>query len=443
MKVWQNLYLTNRFFLIMMVVIVLFIVSWASPTLFLAAKILLCCCLLLSIVDAFVLFSKDVNIDCKRNLPDILSLGNTQRVNIEIKNLSKIFLSIGMMDELPMQFQERKLNFSFQLSPKEKKDFVYELRPVTRGEYLFGGTNVFLKSKIGIVERRIKFGKEVAVAVYPSIVEMKQLELLALSNLSIVNGVKKIRRIGHSYEFDQIKNYVVGDDLRSINWKATSRKAEIMVNHYEDEKSQQVYSIIDKSRSMRMPFNEMSLLDYAVNTSLVISNVALQKQDKAGLITFADKLGTLIKASRGSKQLRQILKTLYAEKEKSNEANFELLYQGVRHLIKSRSLIFLFTNFESSYALERVLSILRKINKLHLLVVVFFENTEISDYAMEPAKNIEEIYTKTVAHVQVYEKHQIATILKQYGIQSIVARPEEISIKTLNKYLELKARGMI
>ena len=99
-----------------------------------------------------------------------------------------------------------------------------------------------------------------------------------------------MRRIGHSYEFEQIKNYVRGDDYRSINWKATSRRGHLMVNQYEDERAQQVYNIIDKSRSMKMPFNGMSLLDYAINTSLVISNVALQKHDRAGLMTFSDKM---------------------------------------------------------------------------------------------------------------------------------------------------------
>ena len=443
MKVLRNLYITNRFFWMMMSIVFLFIVSWAIPILFLIAKILLVAFVLLCTADVFILFNKKVNVKCGRELADIISLGNLYKVNIAIESKANLRLMIHLVDELPMQFQERNLSFSFSVNPAEKKDFYYEIRPVTRGEYVFGLTNIFMKSSIGIVERREKFGEEKTVAVYPSIVEMKQLELLVLSNVSVINGVKKIRKIGHSYEFDQIKNYTIGDDLRSINWKATSRKGEVMVNHYEDEKSQQVYMILDKSRTMRMPFNGISLLDYAVNTSLVIANVALQKQDKAGLISFADKLGTLLKASKGSKQLSYILKALYLEKEKSNEANYELLYQSIRYLIKSRSLIFLFTNFETINSLQRVLSILRKINKLHLLVVVFFENSEITDYAMQPAENVEDIYIKTIAHAQVYEKHQISNILKQYGIQSIVARPDELSIKTINKYLELKARGMI
>ncbi|MGB1217710.1 MAG: DUF58 domain-containing protein, partial [Saprospiraceae bacterium] len=125
------------------------------------------------------------------------------------------------------------------------------------------------------------------------------------------------------------------------------------------------------------------------------------------------------------------------------EANYELLYRAVRNLISGRSLIFLFTNFESMYALERVLPLLRRINKQHLLVVVFFENTEIKDFTELEAETTEEIYYQTVARQFIYEKEQIVSKLKQYGIQAILTKPEELSTNSVNKYLELKSRGLI
>ncbi|MEO1434769.1 MAG: DUF58 domain-containing protein, partial [Bacteroidota bacterium] len=229
----------------------------------------------------------------------------------------------------------------------------------------------------------------------------------------------------------------------SINWKATSRRNELMVNQYEDERSQQIFSIIDKSRAMRMPFNGLSLMDYAINTSLVISNVALRKHDKAGLITFSDKIGTTIRAERSPTHLRKIMQALYNEKEQPLDANFELLFRSSQNVIKHRSLIFLYTNFESMYAMERQLPILRKLNARHLLVVVFFTNSEVQDYWKEPSEDLEEVYLRTVAQNAVAEKEQIVYKLRRYGIQSILTRPEDLSINTVNKYLELKSRGMI
>ncbi|MEY4927163.1 MAG: hypothetical protein RI894_1599, partial [Bacteroidota bacterium] len=296
---------------------------------------------------------------------------------------------------------------------------------------------------LGLVERRIVLPLTGILPVYPSILQMKRFELKAFQRISSFDGLKKQRRLGHSYEFEQIKNYVRGDDFRSINWKATSRRNELMVNQYEDERAQQIYCIIDKSRVMRMPFNGLSLLDYAINSALVVSNIALKKYDRAGLISFSDKLGSAIKADRRPNQLNLILNALYNEKERNLESNYELLYQAVSNLISGRSLIMLYTNFESKYALERVLPLLRKIGQRHLLVVVFFENTEIEAYAKQPAQNVEQIYKQTVAQKMLLEKQQMVQTLKQYGIQAILTAPENLSLNTVNKYLELKARGLI
>ena len=161
------------------------------------------------------------------------------------------------------------------------------------------------------------------------------------------------------------------------------------------------------------------------------------------MISFSDKIGTTLKAERSQKQLNKILLSLYNEKERKKEANYEILYHASRKLIKGRSLIFLFTNFESVYGMERVLPILRRINNLHLLVVIFFKNTEVEDFSKEEANSTQEIYHKTIAQQFIYEKQQMVQILRQYGIQTILTSPEDLSMNTVNKYLELKSRGLI
>jgi uncharacterized protein (DUF58 family) len=184
-------------------------------------------------------------------------------------------------------------------------------------------------------------------------------------------------------------------------------------------------------------------MDYAINASLVISNIVLRKYDRAGLITFSDKLGATIKAERKASQLNTILHALYREKERKGEADYDLLYHASRKLIAGRSLLLLFTNFESTYALERVLPVLRRMNQRHLLVVIFFENTELHDFARQPARDLESIYHQTIAEKFLAEKVQLVHKLRQYGIQSILTAPEDLSVRTVNKYLELKARGLI
>jgi uncharacterized protein (DUF58 family) len=399
--------------------------------------------LIVMLLDAYFLFWRDNGIEVQRRLPRLFSLGDANAVQLELGNASSLPLVVTIIDELPYQFQIRDFEKRVELAPGGEEIVRYELRPTERGEYTFGAINLFLATRIGLLERRRRIEAEMSVPVYPSILQMKQLELRAFDRIAHQKGVKKIRRIGHSYEFEQIKNYVRGDDYRSINWKASSRRGNLMVNQYEDERAQQIYCVIDKSRSMRMPFEGLSLMDYAINSSLVISNVALQKHDRAGLITFSDKIGATIRADSQPAQLQKILQALYKEKEHPLEANYELLYYAARKLIYGRSLLLLYTNFESMYALERVLPILRRINRFHLLVVIFFENTEIRKFTKREAASMEDIYLETVARKFLHEKEQMVQKLRQFGIQAVLTRPKELSINTVNKYLELKSRGLI
>ncbi|RKH49304.1 DUF58 domain-containing protein, partial [Corallococcus aberystwythensis] len=141
--------------------------------------------------------------------------------------------------------------FQARLNPHETQAIRYELRPTRRGEYNFGAVNVFVLSPLGLLKRRYQFEKEKTVAVYPSFLQMRQYELLAATNRLTEIGVKRIRRIGHSMEFEQVRPYTTGDDVRTINWKATSRRTHaqgtaLMINAYQDERSQSVYCLIDK-----------------------------------------------------------------------------------------------------------------------------------------------------------------------------------------------------
>lgn len=439
----KNLYLTNRFFWLLGAFVLCFAASFAVSVVFPLLQALFLLAVAAIAVDYWLLFNKNVKVEATRELPKLFNLGDPNPVKLHLVNNSNLKLTIYIIDELPEQFQIRDWEEKTTLEAGEKQTVRYELRPTGRGAYLFGTINLFLTSVLGLLQRRMRVESAGQVPVYPSIMQMKQYELKAFNRISQFQGIKKLRRIGHSYEFEQIKPYVRGDDYRSINWKASSRGADLMVNQYEDERAQQIYSIIDKSRAMHMPFEGLSLMDYAINTSLVISNIALQKYDRAGLITFSDKIGATIKADNQPTQLNKILQALYKEKERLLESNYELLYHAVRKLVNRRSLLLLYTNFESIYALERVLPLLRRINTFHLLVVVFFENTELRRFAYSPVSTLEGIYQQTIAQKFLAEKGQMVQMLNQYGIQAVLTAPEDLSINTINKYLELKAKGLI
>ena len=201
--------------------------------------------------------------------------------------------------------------------------------------------------------------------------------------------------------------------------------------------------MIDKSRQMKLPFEGLSLMDHAINTALVVSNVALQKNDHAGLITFAEKIDTILKANNRTLQLRSILDALYNQEESAQEANYELLYKLLQRSIRSRSMIILFSNIESRHTLNRIKGILKQLGSFHLLLVVFFENTELADFANNRAADVTDAYLLSAANRLNDEKQLLTQELNQYGVHTVLTRPEDLTINTLNKYLEFKARGLI
>ena len=244
-------------------------------------------------------------------------------------------------------------------------------------------------------------------------------------------------------EFEQIKEYVLGDDLRTINWKATAKRSQLMVNQFQDEKSQPVYSIIDKGRVMKMPFEGLTLLDYAINAALVISNVALKKQDKAGILAFSKKVENIVVAEKRTSQMNLILETLYNVSTDFFETDYSRLYADVKRNINHRSLMLLYTNFETLDSLHRQLPYLKGIAKNHLLVVIFFKNTELNQLITDPAETVQQAYDKVIAEKFAFEKRLIVNELQKYGIQSILTSPQDLTIDTINKYLEIKARGLL
>ena len=442
-KFLKAFYFSNLFYISLVIISALFVSGFFFHLIYIVAQYVLYIFAGLAFADAVILFSRRSGVFARRDTMDKLSNGDDNEVQIVIENFYPFSVRLKIIDELPFQFQARDTNFKTSLNGSEKKIIQYHVRPVKRGEYSFGAVNVFVRSPIGLIQKRYKFSQDIMVPVYPSFIQMRKYELLAISNRLTEVGVKKIRRMGMNREFEQIKEYVAGDDYRTINWKATARKSRLMVNQYEDEKSQQVYSIIDMGRVMRMPFNGMTLLDYAINASLVISNIAMNKHDKAGIVTFSHKVQAMLAADRKSRQLQKILELLYKQKTGFLESDYERLYSAVRKNISNRSLFLLFTNFESLSGMQRQQKYLKRIAKDHLLVVIFFENTELKKYIDKPAVNTEEIYAKTIAEKFAYEKKRIIKELEKCGIHSILTAPENLSVNTINKYLELKARGLI
>lgn len=437
----KHLFLLQRVYYGFGIVIVLFILSFLFPVLYAITWGVVGVGFTLFFADIAAVFWGKDKFTAQRYLPEKLSNGDENNIVIQLKNSYPFSVSCEIIDEIPVQFQLRDFAIQQQLAPHQEKKIHYNLTPKKRGEYHFGRLNIYVSSPLKLIAKRYIFSEGQALACYPSFIQMRKYDLIAFAKNKYAFGLKKLRKIGNTTEFEQIKEYVSGDDIRTINWKATAKKNALMVNQFLDENTETVYTILDKGRLMQMPFDGMTLLDYAINSSLAISNVVLKKNDRVGLLSFSKKVENTVAASNKKTHLQQIITKLYNLQTNFSESDFGSLYSTVKQTITHRSLLLLYTNFESLSSLHRQLPYLRALAKNHVLVVIFFENTELKALTQKQVKNTDDIIDKIIAEKFNFEKRLIASELTKYGIQSILTTPQNLSIETINMYLKIKAKG--
>lgn len=438
----KSAYLTNTFFWWMAAVATVFFVSYWFSFLFEVAQFLLIIFALTVFFDLFFLYRKGQTLQAKRVVPERLSNGDENPISIYLKSLYNFKIDCEAIDELPVQFQKRDFLYTVKMDALGENEINYFVKPVDRGEYVFGNLNVFVVGYFKLAKRKFVFGHAQMAACYPSFVQLRKYEFLAVSKQPQFYGLKKIRRIGHTMEFEQIKDYVVGDDFRTINWKATAKTSRYMVNQYQDETSQPIYSVIDVGRVMKMPFEGLKLLDYAINASLAFSKVAILKKDKAGLMTFSKSVDNILPASGRATHMQSIMERLYNIETQFSDSDFGALHTALKYQLNQRSLVILYTNFEHLSALNRQLPYLKAIARKHLLVVVFFENTELHQLAEKPSENLWDVYEKTIAEKFESDKKLMAATLQKHNIQTILTPPKNLTVNAINKYLEIKAKGL-
>jgi uncharacterized protein (DUF58 family) len=442
-RTFTSLFLARRFFSIGWAVVVLFVAAYFLSVLLPFAVAAAGLLIGATVLDAVRLFRLREGISASRHTLAKWSNGDENPVTVEVQNRYAFPVDVRVLDELPEQLQERGLDLRRRIPSGTTAGLAYRVRPLTRGVYAYGAINVLTRTAWGLAERRYKQEQGREIAVYPSYIHLRKYELMAEVDLYSRTGMRKVRRSAQRSEFEQIREYIPGDDRRTVNWKATARRAKVMVNQYQDEKAQQIVSLIDTGRTMKMPFGGLTLLDRAINAALVLSDIALKKDDKVGVITYSNAVHNALPPARERGWMHRVMELLYAQRTDFAETDIEALFLRVKHMVAQRSLLVLYTNFESLSAMRRQLPFLQLLARTHLVAVVIFRNTELDQLLSPPDRNTMDVYVKAITRKFIREKEQVAKELESHGVLTILTAPEELSVSVMNKYLEIKARRML
>jgi uncharacterized protein (DUF58 family) len=445
MSFFKTVYLNKSVFFFLGLAIVLFSFGLVNDLFFLSGKFLLGIIFLICLIETILLWLTKTPILLNRKLPVRLSNGDSNEVHLIVDNRLNLSLIAEIIEEFPDQFQLRNWHRKVTLKPKQQSDFSYSVAPKTRGIYHWNNCNVLIRLfEFSLISRKIVFEFDQEIDCYPSFEQFKKIPLKAtVNNFRENNSENFVRKIGQSLEFEQIKEYSPEDDYRHINWKASAKSGKLMLNQYQDERSQDIYSVIDLGRTMKLSFDQQTLLDYAVNASLALSKAVISMNDKAGIIGLVHNKAHFLPAKKDIKQFGKINDFLYNIQTEFLEANYELLYKFIRVHLPQRSLLVIYKNFDSVNALNREMPYLKAISKYHLVLIIFFENTEINKMVKSKAKDLVDIYDKTIAQNMLSENRLIAKELQMNGIHSLCIEPKKLNLAVINKFVEIKKRQIL
>lgn len=329
------------------------------------------------------------------------------------------------------------------ITPGETTTLTYSVRPPRRGDYHFGDLHLRWETPLGLLRRQHTFAAAEPVKVYPNLVDLQRYDLLLRKNRLWELGVRNTRLIGAGSDFERLRDYQPDDDYRKINWKATARRGKPISTEFQTERSQNIIALLDTGRMMRSPVGDVEKLDYAVNAVLLLAYVAAQKGDKVGLLTFADKAQTWIAPRSGKVQFQRMLEQLYAVNGQQVEPDYNQAFSWFGTQETRRSLVLVFTDLTGSVSGEALVAQMLRLRKRHLPLLVTVSDPTVQTLARQPIQDTATLYQRTIAEQLLAERHVTLERLRQQGVLTLDVPADELSIGVLNRYLAIKARGLI
>ncbi|EEG77968.1 DUF58 domain-containing protein [Dethiobacter alkaliphilus] len=372
------------------------------------------------------------------------SLGADNPVTITAANRSSADLTLTIKDEPPFSFQASAKTITGKLPASSQATFRYTLNPPKRGDYLFGSINLRYPSRLGLFIWQSSLPLENnMIRVYPNIREIRKYQILTQRSHLVEAGLKRSRATGLGTDFESLRDYQIDDTYRRINWGATARRGRLTVNQYTVDRSQNILLVLDAGRLMSGTITTLSKLDHAVNTSLLLGYVGVTHDDNVGMISFADEVKTYLPPRKGQPQLQKILAGLYNLQPQIVESDYQAVCRYIGFRNRKRSLICFFTDLIDDESSRRLITHLSSLTGKHLVLCITMLDQQIVKQAEKTPEDSLELYQKAVAQTVLRNRREAISILKSNGVVVVDVPPDELSVATINKYLELKSQSRL
>lgn len=397
---------------------------------------------LLVIIDV-VISPRPENLVVERRLPRKLSIGRDNPVEIVVTNSSHRPLSLELVDEFPAEFSGDGRNISLELAQRSSRSCSYTVKPQRRGCYFFNRTVVRFRGLLELVVFQQEYGEACQVEVYPDIAAISRFELRMKRGQLAEAGLVTERRRGCGSDFESLREYVKGDEFRRIDWKASARKNKLITREFQSEVNQSVLVVIDCSRSMGAVVDNLTLLDHAVNSALIMGYQVMKKGDRIGLLAFSDRPHVFLPPGRGKAHFYSYIRHLYAIAANRVEPDYETVLRAISATRLRRSLLMVITDLTSGEAVNKMLSAAPMISRKHLTAVVSVLDPKLREIADAVPDNVDAVYDKVVARTMIERVAGLSRHIEKIGIATMLVTPQQLNSKLLSHYLQIKLRSQL
>jgi len=434
---------TKLFYLLMALGLVLLSLSWGRPWLRWVALAYDVALIMLAIIDARrSQLPKGVNI--AREFGGRFAVGAETEVHVQIQNYGAHAVSLIVKDEFPPQMTLSGLREAHvRVDGQTSAALVYGLKPPKRGRFEFGAIAVRYLSRLNLVWCETRVGETTSVKVYPNMRRAREAELKALGARSLVATHRKTSWRGEGREFESLRDYVRGDELRHISWSATARRGKLTTRQYQIERDQTILIAIDGGRLMTARIEQETKLDSAVHAALALMSAAARAGDNAGLLVFGRKIKSFLPPGRGHDHMDAALEALYSVEPEMIEPSYSSAFEFIAANSKRRALVVLLTDLVDEEGSKELLTSLRLLRPRHLPLVVTIADRDLRAVVSNAPTNVRELFTQSVAEEIMHLREAALRLVESQGGLALDVTAAALAPAILEKYLQVKERGLL
>lgn len=418
--------------------------SWSFPilrTLVLGYDVLL---IAASIVDYFISHKLPEEFVIKRDFDRRFAIGERTKVSLKIENATPQDIHLKVKDEYPPEMildelREAELTVKAQSSA----EFFYFLTPPKRGSYEFGQTAVRWFSRLGLVWCQANLGKAEIVKVYPNIRRAKEMELKALGAQTYLAIQRKSVRRGEGREFESLRDYVRGDELRHISWTATARRAKLTTRQYQIERDQMIVIALDAGRLMTGRINDETKFDIAIHASLALMLAAARGGDNCGLVVFGRKVKKFLLPKKGIEHIDTVLEALHDLEPELIEPSYARAFQFIASNTKKRAFVVILTDLVDKESSGELINSLKLLRPRHLPLVVTIGDRDLNATVSEVPKELKEVFIQSAAEEIIHQRESALRLVEALGGLALDVTTRTLAPRLLETYLRVKERGLL